>query len=630
MLIQTNTKKRSCNKLPLQLVPKTATFLPILILLVTATLSAGNPEIITAVGDSFYRNGIRFEVKGVNYFAKDYSWDLFWTNYGEPETAAQIDQELSLAKEMGCNTVRVFVPYGLFSSGEKEYYLSCLTNFVNALAARNMVCLVTLFDFYASEGADSYLESDYVACKAYLADIINEIGNDNPAVFAWDVKNELDRDYERFGKGTVQTWAQEMISAIRLLDPNHLITIGFFGEVTGTPCFDPGITDAPVFDPFILHELSSVVDFVSMHYFLSERCFEQDLVDLKLLTGDKPIVLEEFGIHTMSAPPISCDDHPDNPACDDPHTEAEQAAYFNAILSLGEAYGVAGYLFWTLADFRYVPENWQASHHCQGVLRNSLVTVCEAGSCSDYSRKPAAARVAHHFDNQAWYLDDFSGWVDVATMDPPAGWNHNLDPTLPGSGGQLRGYNPGSTDIWFSRQPGAVAFSKYGTSVNGLALSPVLSNLDISRYPFLAGQVFSYGKRDETYGSDCILRVALTDQSETIPLQEFTPATLLPATFCIDLRTALPTSWHEKENIQITLELISVAPGNGYSATYELGWIGLYAAVFGDNDGDEDVDGYDLATFASLLSRQSLGADLNKDDVMDADDIALFGLYFGR
>ena len=221
-------------------------------------------------------------------------------------------------------------------------------------------------------------------------------------------------------------------------------------------------------------------------------------------------MLEEFGLHTLAKPSVSCVISPTAPNCDDPHTETEQAAYYNALLSLGEAYGLAGYDYWTLTDFSYTVPGTQESHHCQGVLRNSLVNTCEVTTTQDYTAKPAAETVRRHYAEHVAYLDLFDGWVDPSTDLPSNGWSDSWQD----GGALLRGYNP-SNSLW-SQDLGKVALSKFvsnSISISGTALSPVLTDVNVSRYLILAGQVYSYSIRDVAYGSDSLLHIGVKEGS---------------------------------------------------------------------------------------------------------------------
>ena len=44
-----------------------------------------------------------------------------------------------------------------------------------------------------------------------MAALVTAVGPANPTIFAWDIKNELDRDYTDFGSEKVMAWARTMI-----------------------------------------------------------------------------------------------------------------------------------------------------------------------------------------------------------------------------------------------------------------------------------------------------------------------------------------------------------------------------------------------------------------------------------
>ncbi|GIK41456.1 MAG: hypothetical protein BroJett011_52890 [Chloroflexota bacterium] len=539
------------------------------VLIVSASLASGLaqstelPNLITREGRFLVRNGARFEVRGMNYYPKDFAWDKFWTNYSNPATSAQINQELDKAKLLGINTVRIFTPYRSFSGTVQSDYPSYLVDFIHRLQTHDMVAIVTLFDLYASDSTAPYSTTDYLSSTRHISTVVNILGKTNPAILAWDLKNELDRDYG-LGQAQVKAWANEMINQTRQLDPNHLITIGFYGAVTGTLCYDSGVT-TQVYSPTIAAEFAPSVDFVSMHYFLSERCFESDLQALQSLIGNKPLVLEEFGLHTLSNPVLA------NP----PHTEIQQAAYYNALLSLSEANGVAGYLFWTLNDFSYILSGSPEFERCLGILRNSQVSVCQVTNPADYSEKLAAGTTRRHYEAHIAYLDLFDAWPDPNTDVPPAGWADNWAD----GGALLRGYKP-THPLW-SHNPGKVAFSKFvtnSTSITGLAVSPILMDVDVGRYSFLTGQVSNYSIRDATFGSNATLYIGVKEGAQVTRLLTITPGLLLPYIFHLNLSQP-PTRWSGIHNFQIVLELVPEAGKDGYSAAYEFEWIAVQGHV---------------------------------------------------
>jgi len=541
-------------------------------------LAGGQPAVlrdfVRADGRSLIRGNTRFDIHGVNYYPKDFAWDHFWINY--PSILPQIDRELDLARDIGINTVRFFLPYKLFNRQQQNrVYLDYLQDFVNRrLQPRNMVAIATLFDFYTQGSLAPYSQTDYSASQEHINTIINTLGVTNTTILGWDIKNEIDRDYAHFDQDSVKSWATTMISSTRQIDRNHLITIGFYGVEEGTLCYDSSITNAQVYNSNIAAEFASLVDFVSMHYFLSERCFENDLKTLQTKIGNKPIVLEEFGLHSLADPAVSCQVAPNDEQCDDPHTEREQVAYYNALLSLGEAYGVAGTLFWSLTDFSYILEGSQQSHHCQGILRNSNVGICEVKSPTDYSEKPAAETVRRHYAPQIAYLDLFDGWVDPLSDAPPAGWADNWKE----GGALMRGYNL-SNPLW-SHDQGNIAFAKVvtnGTSITGQAISPELININVDLFPFLVGEVFSYSVRIQG-GSDADLHVKIQEDAKVTQVLTISHTTSFPHSFVHDLRKP-PTSWSGAHTFRVILTLEPFPSQNGYAATYEFNTI----AVMGHN-----------------------------------------------
>jgi len=517
---------------------------------------ATSSGIIGVNGRSLTRNNRPFTVHGVNYYAQDYGWEDFWLHYEETAVSNQIDKELDKAAALGINTVRLFTPYRLFSGTVTTPYPNHLADFINRLEQRNMVAIVTLFDFYPQDAANPYMPASYTTDKLHLDTIINTVGNNNPTILAFDLKNEMDRDYG-FGKTNVTTWANEMISYLRTIDPNHLITIGFYGVTPGTLCYDTAVTNVDTFDVAAVAEWATAVDFISMHYYLSERCFPGDLQALQDAIGNKPLVLEEFGLHTK----------PDAPT---PHTEAEQAAYYNTMMALSEANKLAGTLFWTLNDFTQVPTGFAQTEQCLGILRNNSVNICEAAAPENYSEKPAASIVRRHFQFGTAYVDLFNGLVDHNADAPPAGWSDNWQQ----GGGLLRSHQ--ANNLLWSHTAGHVAFSKFvsnTTSITGLATSPVLTNVKVVQTPFLNGRISSYEKRDPIYGQHSSLHIGVQANGIITRLLTITPETSLPLTFHLDLRQP-PLNWQEPQTFQISLELVPDS-SNGYSATYEFDWIAI-------------------------------------------------------
>lgn len=533
---------------------------------------------VTVEGTRLLRCGEPFRIIGANYYPKDAAWHGFWSEYSS--NSQQIDTELDRARELGVNTLRIFLIFGFFADGSSPH-LTELEDFLDRLEARNLSALVTFFDFYL-DSADPYCDSespcDYGASRQHVDAVLNAVGN-HPAILGWDLKNEMDKDYGRpelgFTTEDVKAWARFMAEYLQART-DRPITLGFSGA-----------TPENTFDPDLVAELACSVDIVSFHWFLQEGRFEGALATLQERLARqpcprRPVLLEEFGLHTLDCPP-------ENP-CPDNHTETEQAAYYNALLSLSEAGGLAGTLFWTLSDFSFIFPGAPDTEHCLGVLRNSQRwqepecdpparkhCSCEVSDPEDYSEKPSAAVVRAHSE-ELLYLDLFNGWVDLNAGPPPPGWEDNFTDEFGDllGGAIFRGYNP--DQLLWSHTPGHVALTKSvapkGVSIVGWSRSPLLRDVDLDRFPIFTGKISSYSIKDPVFGSDSFLHVGI--QEEGFPVTRLLtvgPEDSLPLDFRFDLRTVLQTA--SRPNLRIVLELEKANGGNGYSASYEIDFVRL-------------------------------------------------------
>lgn len=122
---------------------------------------------------------------GVNYYPQKTPWSLFWKHYD----AKVVSSDLAKIKSMGFNTVRIFLPYPVFESKNRqirERALRSTQNFLLQAEQYNLRCVLTLFDFYQDYGNTE-------AAIRHLQRIVPALKT-SKALFAWDLKNELDRD----------------------------------------------------------------------------------------------------------------------------------------------------------------------------------------------------------------------------------------------------------------------------------------------------------------------------------------------------------------------------------------------------------------------------------------------------
>lgn len=296
-------------------------------------------------GNQLVLHGAPFPIAGINYYPQASPWTKFWPEYKRTQTSADLD----LIQQLGLNTVRIFLSYVDFGADDVQpTELAKLTHFLDQAHTRQLKVIVTIFDHHTDHHVSTWAADD-----RHLAGLIPHFA-DHPAILAWDIKNEPDRDYEFNTQELVDAWLRHIARTVRRYDPNHLITIGWS-------------------QPEAAAALTDIVDFVSFHYFEELADYSTRLEGLLAAADGKPVVLQEFVMSTW------------NSFWPHGHTEAEQARYYADLLRQHRAYPTVGYMVWTLHDFDSVPLSefstpWQrATQANMGLMRR------------DGSWKPAAA-----------------------------------------------------------------------------------------------------------------------------------------------------------------------------------------------------------------------------------------------
>ncbi len=262
-----------------------------------------------------FLDGKLYTVVGVNYYPQAAPWAKFWPEYKTTQTKA----DLALIRQLGLNTVRIFIPYADFGGDKVDpLMLEKLQDFLDQAQAQHLKVIVTLFDNQTDHNLNAWSGDD-----RHLAGLIPRFAT-HPAILAWDLKNEPNLDYGANTQALTDAWLRHIARTVRRYDANHLLTIGWY-----TPEAAAALTD--------------VVDLVAFHYAEPSATYGARLATLLKTTADKPVLLEEF---TMSSW---------NSYWPNGHSEQEQALYYADLLRQQRIYATAGYLVWTLHDFDMTP-----------------------------------------------------------------------------------------------------------------------------------------------------------------------------------------------------------------------------------------------------------------------------------
>ena len=254
-------------------------------------------------------------LKGINYYPQASPWEMF----GDQFDIEIIKKDFDIIANAGLNTIRIFVPYEDFGKANVHLdKLEKLEQVLDAAESKELQTVVTLFDFYVN-----YEVLDWTLTQRHAETIVSKFKN-HKAIVAWDIKNEPNLDFESRGKENVLAWLESMISLVKSIDNQHLVTIGWSNTENA-------------------HLLQDKLDFVSFHYYDAVADFAQEYSDLKAKITNKPIVLGEYGQSSYGGfwRPFA-------------GSEKKQAKYYKAMQAILKAENIS-YIAWTLYDFKDIP-----------------------------------------------------------------------------------------------------------------------------------------------------------------------------------------------------------------------------------------------------------------------------------
>ncbi len=254
-------------------------------------------------------------MKGVNYYPRDTPWDTFGPTFND----SIVNSDFERLRQMGLNTVRIFVQYEDFGGAIVPPEKIALLQELLSLAGENdLQVVVTLFDFYGD-----YDVPNWTLTHRHAETIVNAL-KEHPALLGWDIKNEPDLDFESRGEQRVTAWLREMVTAVQKWDALHPVTIGWSS-------------------PEAAVVLAEEVDYVSFHYYREVDEFKAAYSVLKEAVNTKPLVLQEYGYSSY--------DGIWNAFLG---SEESQAMYYKQMQALLKKEELP-FLFWGFHDFKEIP-----------------------------------------------------------------------------------------------------------------------------------------------------------------------------------------------------------------------------------------------------------------------------------
>ncbi len=256
-------------------------------------------------------------IRGINYYPRKQPWSLF----DEQFSTEVLRKDFGLMREMGLNSLRIFIPYEDFGKADIiPEKLARLETLMDIARDNELTVLITLFDFYGN-----YEINDWTLTHRHAEQLVSSF-KDHPALLGWDLKNEPDLDFESREKEVVLAWLSEMGKQIRSWDNTHPITIGWSS------------TEAASL-------LAGELDLISFHYYKDIQDFPDALADLKTKIKNKPVLLQEFGRSSYSGFWNFFSGSLGN-----------QARYYEEMMEVIGTENIP-FMAWTLYDFEKVPSS---------------------------------------------------------------------------------------------------------------------------------------------------------------------------------------------------------------------------------------------------------------------------------
>ena len=284
-----------------------------------AYMTEDSRPFIRLEGEQFVEGDEPYTVNGINYYPAQYPWRRFLT---ETDMEA-VRVEFAMMHDIGINTLRIFLwNQALFQcTGTSDLPVASAFERLDAkmrLATEyDFRLIVTLNDMPDLTDQPLYENPGHIIEQTRF--IVNRY-QDEPAILAWDLRNEGDIDYgsrgileTKFPRVQVLDWLAQTSELIRSLENNHLITAGWLNEA---------------------HSTAPYVDFISFHHWSSADELKRRVRALQL-ASHKPILLQEVGYSTLHAN-IS------------PQGQAE---LIETVIEVSQEQNLLGWMIWTAFDF---------------------------------------------------------------------------------------------------------------------------------------------------------------------------------------------------------------------------------------------------------------------------------------
>ncbi|MDB5076302.1 MAG: hypothetical protein JWO42_2481 [Chloroflexi bacterium] len=236
---------------------------------------------------------------------------------------------------------------------------------------------------------DLFADPSILRAEVRLASVVARHLGSHPALWGWDLANEIDAALEPTTDDAGWLWICLLASVLHALDPDHPVTYG---------AHPPSLESR---NHLRIDDMAPYLDLLSMHGYplysdVAAGPLDPEFVPfVTMLTaslGGKDTWMQEFGVCTAPPGQPSCTIEDDFLGTMRPQflaSEADAATYYDEVLIRLRALRVPGALAWCYAD--YTPDLWGRPPFDRAVRERTFGLVR-----ADGSEKPAVAVIKQH------------------------------------------------------------------------------------------------------------------------------------------------------------------------------------------------------------------------------------------
>ena len=308
---------------------------------------------------------------GINYLPQKKGF-FFWNNFEHDE----IRKDLAIIAEYGFNPVRIFLLWDSFQPTPKKISVNALKSLVDlAEIAYEMELKILPTLFVGHLRGINYLPAWIVKTtteksrfptfvngelgyykvynffedremmnyqKLFVKEVVNALYG-HPAIWGWDLGNELSNIVISPTKDSALIWIDKMIEEIKRKDEDHPVTLGL------------SQTDLEEDRNLGLKEAARLCDIISIHLYPFHISWAKKPLDEKVVLlfalisrwiSGKEILIEEIGVPTKPKD-ITLSIDQKTPI----FSEKETEKFYTQTLSLLKKHGFIGTIFWCFGDY---------------------------------------------------------------------------------------------------------------------------------------------------------------------------------------------------------------------------------------------------------------------------------------